>query len=92
MVMTNDREKLVAEKRWELAKSHLHRADQSANMMRGILFPSAGAAIAFVLQQKSSDGNQLHIFSLIFFLGAAALVFVSWDLQKQKSIAALRRC
>jgi hypothetical protein len=44
---TGDRERLIAEKRWELAKSYLDRADQSANMMRGILFPSASAAIAF---------------------------------------------
>jgi hypothetical protein len=84
---SDDRERLVTEKRWELAKSHLDRADQSANMMRGILFPSAGAAIAFVLQQKSSDGNQLHIISLMLFLSAAAFVFLSWDLQKRKSIA-----
>lgn len=82
----SDRGKLISEKRWELAKAHLDRADQSANMMRGILFPSASAAIAYVLQQRVSDGNSLHVVSLLLFLGSAALVFVSWDLQKRKSV------
>jgi len=85
--MTPDENAFISQRRWELASSHLDRADQSANMLRSLLFTASSAAVAFVLQQKALNIQPLHLGSIMLFLGSAACVLWSWDLQKRKSIA-----
>jgi hypothetical protein len=87
--MTNQDDPLsfLKDHRWELAKAHLDRADQSANLIRGLLFAAAGAAIGFILHQ---DRNALgwHVLPLILFAIAAGVDFLELGPPKKPAIGA----
>ena len=71
--------------RWELAKSYLDRSDQAANLLRGLLFTAAVAAMGLILQQQKA-ALKWHALSLGLFVVATCIIFISWDLQKKKAI------
>jgi hypothetical protein len=71
--------------RWEMAKSYLDRSDQAANLLRGLLFTAAAAAMGLILQ-KATGGLKWHALSLSLFVAATCIIFYSWDLQKSKAI------
>jgi len=69
---------------WEIAKLDRTQSEHSGEVMRTILFAAAGGGIALILHQ----GGTLHWWRFVavaWFAFAAALVFWSWDLQKQKA-------
>jgi hypothetical protein len=70
--------------RKELMLAFLARSDHSANIIRTILFTVSSAGIAFVYQREPPA--LIHIVTVACFLLAAILVFVSWDIQKRKSL------
>jgi hypothetical protein len=84
--MDDELKKFLEANRWALAKSYLDRSDHSANILRGLLFTAAIASIGFVLNEIKGIESFAHAIPLGFFLAAAACAFLSWDLQKRKSI------
>jgi hypothetical protein len=71
---------------WSLAKSNLDRAAHSADILRGLLFSAAAAGIGFVVYGRQGIDLRIHVIPLVLLGLGAALVYVSWDIQKGKSI------
>ena len=84
MIDSDDSTRFLETHRWDLAKAHLDRADQSGNLIRGLLFAGAGAAIGFILH-RNQNTLAWHLLPLLLMLIACGLIFWSWDQQKKKS-------
>jgi hypothetical protein len=84
--MTPEETDFLKEHRWDLAKAHRERSDQAANLLRGLLFTAAVAAMGLILQQRLANGLRWHALSLLLLMAAAVLIFLSWDRQKGKAI------
>jgi hypothetical protein len=84
MTDSDDTTPFLETHQWDLAKAHLDRADQSGNLIRGLLFAGAGAAIGFILH-RNQNALAWHLLPLLLMLVACGLIFWSWDQQKKKA-------
>jgi len=78
-------EAFVLEHRRELALAYMQRADESATVLRTVLFTVCSAAVGFIFYQRAANLAP-HVPSLLIFGFAAGIILWSWDLQKDKSI------
>jgi hypothetical protein len=72
--------------RWNLARSNLDRAGHSADIIRGLLFSAAAASIGFIAYDKYGADLRTHAVPLLLLSVGVALTYISWDIQKGKSI------
>lgn len=80
------KKKFIDQNRWSLAKQFLDRSDHAADIIRGILFTAATAAIGFISHQRQGAALQSHLVPICLLGAAAILIFISWDIQKGKAI------
>jgi hypothetical protein len=79
------KKKFIDDNRWSLAKQFRDRADFAANIVRSLLFSAAAAGIGFIAHGYQGEALRHHLLSLALFGIGAALVLISWDIQKGKA-------
>jgi len=82
---------LSDERQWQLALAHLNRADQSATVVRILLFAAAVGLFAIELPQVRPASADLflwgHVAAVLLSLLAIFFFVRSWQVQKEKSIS-----
>jgi hypothetical protein len=79
--------------REELALAFRKRADDSASLLRALLFALAGGMSGFIasqLDEWTTEQKGLGTLSLVLLAGAIAVLIRSWFLQKDKSLRRYR--
>jgi hypothetical protein len=86
---TDGKAELSEDRRWDLALASLHRANESTNYLRTLMFVAAGGLVFFILPELRASVPKAailgHLVAVFLSVLAASVLFYSWHIQRVKA-------